>query len=115
MYFQCLPLLLLVITSDMRPSQDSYLQDKLFNFVGDINCRFFYSKVLNFEKDIQKLNSINLFLQSCIEENIIPNTFKVSNKPQGNVTEERIDNSSEAIQEGRVVVDLYRKPTDRNQ
>ena len=82
MYFQYLSFLLLVTTSDMRPaapSPDSGLKDKLYNFLSDKNCRFFYNKTLNFEKEIQNLTTKNLFLQNCIDENVIPNTFVVSN------------------------------------
>ena len=84
MYFQYLSFLLLVKISDMRPaapSQDSDVKDKLCNFLSDVNCRYFFNKVVKFEKEIENLSSKNLFLQKCIDENVIPNTFIVANKP----------------------------------
>jgi hypothetical protein len=70
------------------PSQDSSIKDKLFNFLADVNCRFFYNKILNLEKEVQKIIGKNLFLETCIEESIIPDTFKISNQPQDNLAEE---------------------------
>ena len=49
MYFQYLSFLLLVKISDMRPaapSQDSDVKDKLYNFLSDVNYRFFFNKVV---------------------------------------------------------------------
>ena len=73
------------------PSQDSNVKDKLYNFLSDVNCRFFFNKVVKFEKEIENLSSKNLFLQKCIDENVIPNTFIVANKPQGDPRDEWSD------------------------
>ena len=92
MYFQYISFLLLVISSDMRPaapSQDSGRNDKLYILLSDANCRFFYNKTFN-------LTSKNLFLETCNEENVIPNTFAVANKPQDDITDEWLDTGTEA-------------------
>ena len=78
----------------LAPSQDSSIKDKLFSFLADVNCRFFYNKIFNLEKEVQKIISKNLFLETCIEESIIPDTFKISNQPQDNLAEEEWNDKS---------------------
>ena len=64
------------------PSDDS-CQDNvnLKLFLADDTCRFFYNKLLNLATKYSKACSDVWFIEKCIQEEVIPKIFRVSNKP----------------------------------
>ena len=66
----------------MDPSSDSVeMKKQFFELLKDDKIRKLYNKTLDFgRKHMKKLVKID-FLKNCIENKVVPNTFRISNQP----------------------------------
>ena len=63
------------------PSENSCQDNVSFQtFLSDDTTRYFYNKLQNLGSKYAKVCSKVWFIEKCIQENVIPKTFRVSNK-----------------------------------
>ena len=68
----------------MTPSQECLsrvLHTNLSDFLSNKPLRKLYFKTVNISRKLSKLHGTIWFLSQCLEENLIPKTFRIKNKP----------------------------------
>ena len=67
------------------PSQDSSQNEEtLSTFLGNSDFRKLYNRLLEKIKKYRFLESNNWFLKKCLEEKIVPKSFKINNRINNN-------------------------------
>ena len=68
----------------MDPSgENTTHQEQFYELLNNIQIRKLYNKILDCgRKHVNKLANIE-FLSRCLEHKVVPNTFKITNQPQG--------------------------------
>ena len=66
----------------MIPSQNSSQNmENLSTFLSNSDFRKLYNKTIGLVKKYQYLCANNWFIQECINKNLVPSTFRISNQP----------------------------------
>ena len=66
------------VPSNQNPSQSD---DKLFEFLSNEEYRKKYNQLLGQTRTFQNLCANNSFLSKCLEEKLVPKSFRISNQP----------------------------------